>query len=166
MPIFLLPFTRNIVFQRIKPHTLFSAGGSYQYRYYFERVLANTSFGYTWSHSRRVSNQLLPVEMTFVRMIGLEEDFANRILQLNDLRLINQYSSHFILDARYDYSYSNQQYGTREDFTAFHASLETAGNLLAAVADLTNAPRDEFGMRQVLGVPVSQYARIGAELTH
>ena len=25
MPIFLLPFTRNIVFQRIKPHTLFSA---------------------------------------------------------------------------------------------------------------------------------------------
>ena len=122
MPIFLLPFTRNIVFQRIKPHTLFSAGGSYQYRHYFERILANTSFGYTWSHSRHVSNQLLPVEMTFVRMINLEEDFALRMLSLNDLRLINQYSSHFILDARYDYSYSNQQYGTREDFTAFHAS--------------------------------------------
>ncbi len=165
MPIFLLPFTRNIVFQRIKPHTLFSAGGSYQYRHYFERILANTSFGYTWSHSRHVSNQLLPVEMTFVRMINLEEDFALRMLSLNDLRLINQYSSHFILDARYDYSYSNQQYGTREDFTAFHASLETAGNFLAAVANLTKANTDEFDMKQVLGVPYSQYARFGAELT-
>lgn len=166
MPIFLLPFTRNIIFQRIKPHTLFSAGGSYQYRYYYERVLANTSFGYTWSHSRRVSNQLLPVEMTFVRMISLDEDFAYRIISLNDLRLINQYSSHFILDARYDYSFSNQQYGSREDFTAFHASLETAGNLLSAIANLTGTPTDEFGMRQILGVPFSQYARIGAELTH
>ena len=165
MPVFLLPFTRNIVFQRIKPHTLFSAGGSYQYRYYFERILANTSFGYTWSHSRHVSNQLLPVEMTFVRIIGLEDDFAARLNQLNDLRLKYQYSSHFILDARYDYTYSNQQYGTREDFSVFHASLETAGNLLAGIADISKALVDENNVRQVLGVPFSQYARVGAEFT-
>lgn len=165
MPVFLLPFTRNIVFQRIKPHTLFSAGGSYQYRYYFERILANTSFGYTWSHSRRVSNQLLPVEMTFVRIIGLDNDFAARLEQLNDLRLKYQYSSHFILDARYDYTFSNQQYGTREDFSVFHASLETAGNLLAGIANMSKALVDENNVRQVLGVPFSQYVRVGAEFT-
>ena len=166
MPVFLLPFTRNIVFQRIKPHTLFSAGGSYQYRYYFERILANTSFGYTWSHSRRVSNQLLPVEMTFVRMLDIDPDFLARLSQINDLRLKYQYSSHFILDARYDYTYSNQQYGTRENFIAFHASLETAGNLLAGIADISKANTDENNVRQVLGVPFSQYVRIGAEMTH
>ena len=166
MPVFLLPFTRNIVFQRIKPHTLFSAGGSYQYRYYFERILANTSFGYTWSHSRRVSNQLLPIEMTFVRMLSLDDGFATRLSQINDLRLKYQYSSHFILDARYDYTFSNQQYGTRNDFTAFHFSIETAGNLLAAVATLSHAETDENNVRQILGVPYSQYIRAGMEATH
>lgn len=166
MPVFLLPFTRNIVFQRIKPHTLFSAGGSYQYRYYFERILANTSFGYTWSHSRRVSNQLLPVEMTFVRMLTLDDGFASRLAQINDLRLKYQYSSHFILDARYDYTFSNQKYGTREDFTALHLSLETAGNLLAGVSMLSKAETDENNVRQILGVPYSQYIRAGAEVTH
>lgn len=166
MPIFLLPFTRNIVFQRIKPHTLFSAGGSYQYRYYFERILANTSFGYTWSHSRRASNQLLPVEMTFVRMIDMEDGFASRLAQINDLRLKYQYSSHFILDARYDYTYSNQHYGTRDDFSALHLSVETAGNLLAAVATLSHAETDENNVRHILGVPFSQYVRAGLEATH
>ena len=164
MPVFLLPFTRNIVFQRIKPHTLFSAGGSYQYRYYFERILANTSFGYTWSHSRSVSHQFLPVEMTFVRMLNLDDGFATRLEQVNDLRLKYQYSSHFILDARYDYTFSNQQYGTRENFSALHVSLETAGNLLAAVA--TRAETDENNVRQILGVPYSQYVRAGIEATH
>ena len=166
MPIFLLPFTRNIVFQRIKPHTLFSAGGSYQYRYYFERVLANTSFGYTWSHSRRASNQLLPVEMTFVRMLGLDDGFASRIDQINDLRLKYQYSSHFILAARYDYTFSNQKYASRENFTALHLSVETAGNLLAGMATLSHAETDENNVRQILGVPFSQYIRAGAEVTH
>ena len=166
MPIFLLPFTRNIVFQRIKPHTLFSAGGSYQYRYYFERVLANTSFGYTWSHSRRASNQLLPIEMTFVRMLGLDDGFASRIDQINDLRLKYQYSSHFILAARYDYTFSNQKYASRENFTALHLSVETAGNLLAGMATLSHAETDENNVRQILGVPFSQYIHAGAEVTH
>lgn len=166
MPIFLLPFTRNIVFQRIKPHTLFSVGGSYQYRYYFERVLANTSFGYTWSHSRRASNQLLPIEMTFVRILGLDDIVSTRLSQSNDPRLKYQYSSHFILDARYDYTFSNQQYGTRNDFTALHLSLETAGNMLSAVATLSHAETDENGVRQILGVPYSQYIRAGVEATN
>ena len=73
MPVFLLPFTRNIVFQRIKPHTLFSAGGSYQYRYYFERILANTSFGYTWLRSRTTRHQFLPVEFTLVKFFNQDE---------------------------------------------------------------------------------------------
>ena len=166
MPVFLLPFTRNILFQRIKPHTLFSAGGSYQYRYYFERILANTSFGYVWSHSRKASNQLLPVEMTFVRILDMDASFYSRIMAINDMRLVYQYSSHFILDARYDYNYSSQTYGSRIDFTTLHLSVETAGNLLAAVSTLTRSEVDEYGGRQIFGVPYSQYARLGAELSH
>lgn len=165
MPVFLLPFANRIIFQRVKPHTLLSAGGSYQYRYYFERILANTSFGYTWNHDQRTKHQLLPVEMTFVRMLSLDEVFLARLRQVNDLRLKYQYSSHFILDARYDYSYSNQQIGTRNNFSFLHLSVETAGNLLQGVLSLTHTETDSNGVMQVFDVPFSQYIRLGGELT-
>ncbi len=165
MPVFLLPFANRIIFQRVKPHTLLSVGGSYQYRYYFERILANTSFGYTWNHDQRTKHQLLPVEMTFVRMLSLDEVFLARLRQVNDLRLKYQYSSHFILDARYDYSYSNQQIGTRNNFSFLHLSVETAGNLLQGVLSLTHTETDSNGVMQVFDVPFSQYIRLGGELT-
>ena len=165
MPVFLLPLTSQISWQRVKPHTLVSLGGSYQYRYYFERILANTSFGYTWSQSARSSHQVLPVELTFVRMLNLDGSFAQRLNGISDLRLKYKYSSHFIMDARYDYTYTNQQAGTRRNFDALHLTAESAGNLLSAVGGLASAPTDSTGMMQILGVPFSQYVRFGGEWT-
>lgn len=165
MPVLLLPFTSQLAWQRIKPHTLVSAGGSYQYRYYFERILANTSFGYTWSHSLRAAHQFLPIELTFVRMLNLDETFAQRLNGISDLRLKYKYSSHFIMDARYDYTYTNQQYGTRRNFNALHFSVESAGNLLSLVGNMASAPNDSNGVVEIFGVPFSQYARLGAEWT-
>ena len=165
MPSLLLPFTQQLLWQRVKPHTLVGLGGSYQYRYYYERVLANTSFGYTWSHSRQASNQLLPIELTFVRMLSLDDAFAARLRSVSDLRMKYQYSSHFILAARYDYNYTTQQFGTRADFTNLHLSVESAGNLLAGLGSLAGVPTDSNGVRQLFGVPFSQYVRLGAEWT-
>ena len=166
MPVLLLPFTSQLAWQRVKPHTLINLGGSYQYRYYFERILANTSFGYTWSHSQRASHQLLPIELTFVRMLNLDNSFAQRLSGISDLRLKYKYSSHFIMDARYDYTYTNQQYGTRHNFDAVHLSAETAGNLLSLLGHWNNAPTDSNGVVELFGVPFSQYVRFGAEWTH
>lgn len=166
MPVFLLPFTSQLAWQRIKPHTLISLGGSYQYRYYFERILANTSFGYTWSHSLRAAHQLLPIELTFVRMLNLDANFANRLSGISDLRLKYKYSSHFIMDARYDYTYTNQQYGLRRNFNTLHLSVESAGNVLSLAGRLASAPTDSNGVVEILGVPFSQYVRLGGEWTH
>ena len=166
MPVLLLPFTSQLAWQRVKPHTLVSIGGSYQYRYYFERILANTSFGYTWSHSLRASNQLLPIELTFVRMLHIDPDFTARLNAANDLRLKYKYSSHFIMDARYDYTYTNQQYGTRRNFNALHFSVESAGNALSLVGQLASVPTDSNGVVEMFGVPFSQYVRFGGEWTH
>lgn len=166
MPILLFPFSERFTRAGMRPHTLVSIGGSYQYRYYYERVLANTSFGYTWSHSRRANNQLLPVEMTFVRMVSIDDAFAARLQSINDLRLKYQYSSHFILDARYDYTFSSQVYGVRQNFNTLHLTVESAGNLLSGISALTSASTDANGVNQIFGVPYAQYARLGAEWTH
>ena len=170
------PFSHFFMLQDTRPHTLFNLGGSYQYRYWFERILANTSFGYTWTYrhgrtsgalSHRTSqHQLLPIELTFVRILNLDENFAQRLSGISDLRLKYQYSSHFIMDARYDYTYTNQRYGTRNNFSLFHFSIESAGNLLNAYSRLVDGNADSNAVRQIFDVPFSQYVRTGAEYTY
>lgn len=164
MPTFLLPFLSHIQWQRVRPHTLISVGGSYQYRYWYERLLANTSYGYTWSQNLHTQHQLLPVELTFVRMFN-EEFLQYYVSTLTDLRMKYQYSSHFIMDARYSYSYSNQQFGSRKSFSSFYFSLESAGNLLSLLNQVTGNPTDSNDMRQFFGVHFSQYVRFNTEFT-
>lgn len=170
-----VPFSSLIHWRSTRPHTLFNLGGSYQYRYWFERILANTSFGYTWTHrsaerpgataNYTIQHQLLPIELTFVRVLNIDENFAARLRAINDLRMNYQYSSHFIMDARYDLAFSNQQFGTRRNFTLFRLSVESAGNLLKAYSNLTNATADSNGIHQILGVPFAQYFRVNTEFT-
>lgn len=166
IPKFILPFASGIQWQRTRPHTSFSLGGSYQYRYYYERILANISFGYNWRSSRYpIQHQLLPIDLTFVRMLDINDDFAARLQAMNDLRLKYQYSNHFIMGARYDFAYSGQEFGTRKDFSVVHLSAESAGNLLAAASGMLGATVDSNGVKQILGSPYAQYVRLGGELT-
>ena len=165
LPTFLLPFTKDILWQRARPHTLITLGASYQLHSYFERMLANIGFGYNWSRNKH-SHQLLPFELTYVRLFNIDTAFRNRINAVSDARVKYQYSDHFIIDARYDYIYNSQQYGTRKDFNYLHLSLESAGNLLNAIASLTNSSTDQNGVKQILGVPFSQYQRLTAEYKH
>lgn len=165
MPMFLLPFANGIAWQRTRPHTLISIGGSYQYRYYYERILANISFGYTWSYRRTTQHQLLPLDLTFVRILNMQPQFAARVEALNDLRLKYQYSDHFIMGARYSYTYSNQQFGTRRNFSIVRFSAESAGNLLSATSGLLGGTTDSNGVQHLLGSPFAQYVRFGGELT-
>ena len=171
------PFSSFFRLQETRPHTLLNLGGSYQYRYWFERILANTSFGYTWTYryndlvtgrpSHRIAqHQLLPIEFTFVRILNIDYDFMLRLFAVNDLRIIYQYNSHFIMDARYDFSYSNQRFGSRNNFSLFHFSVESAGNLLNAYSHLVDGNADSNSVREILGVPFSQYVRGRAEYTH
>lgn len=166
IPNFILPFTKNILWQQTKPHTVFNIGTNYQYRYYFERVLANLSTGYSWTKSRQIQQQLLPIELTFVRFMDLDQGFLDRISGTSDPRLKYQYSDHFILDARYDFVYSNQTFNTRNDFTYFKFSLESAGNILQGISEIAGIQSDENGIRSILGVPYSQYVRFNSELKH
>ncbi len=161
MPMFLLPFANGIAWQRTRPHTTISVGGSYQYRYWYERILANVSFGYNWSHKRNTLHQLLPIDITFVRMVNIDPSFEQRLQAINDLRLKYQYSNHFIHGTRYDFAYSNQQYGTRKDFSVVRFSAESAGNLLSLLGGET----DSNGVHCIFGSPYAQYVRFGGEYT-
>ena len=162
LPTFLFPFTKDILWQRMRPHTLITLGGNYQLHSYFERLLFNSGFGYSWSRGQH-SHQLLPVELTFVRFFNIDSTFRARMRSISDARVKYQYSDHFIMDARYDYIYNTQQYGTRHNFNYLHLSLESAGNLFNAISHLTKSNTDQNGIKYIFGVPYSQYIRATAE---
>ena len=163
LPAFLAPFAKNIVWQRVKPHTQFSLGANYQYKSYFERVLSNASFGYLWSRNSKVQHRLTPVELTYVRFLSVDSAFMSRILGFSDARLKYQYSDHFIMDLKYELLYSSQQYNERSNFSYVLLMAESAGNVLDVVSRLTGVGVDENGVRRILGVPYSQYVRFSAE---
>lgn len=163
IPTFLFPFTKNIVWQRIRPHTVFTLGANYQLHSYFNRILFNTGFGYNWQR-RNNSHQLMPVELTFVRFFNIDSVFRNRMSRTGDARLKYRYSDHFIMNTRYDYILNTQQYGTRNNFNYIHLSVETAGNFLSLIENISGVSGDENGVMKVLGVPFSQYLRLTAEL--
>lgn len=168
VPQFLLPFTRNIVWQRARPHSVVSIGSTYQYRSYFERFLVDGSFGYNWTNTNRQTrarsqHQLFPLEVAFVRFFNLDPQFMTRLDGASDLRLKYQYSDHFVMDARYNFTYSTQQMGLRQNFSFINATIETAGNLLNGASLLFDGPIDENGVRQIFGVPYSQYAKVSID---
>ncbi len=165
LPTFFFPFTKNILWQRMRPHTVLNLGGDYQLHSYFERLTFNTGFGYSWSRNQH-SHQLLPLEMTFVRFFNIDSTFRSRMAAISDARVKYQYSDHFIVDARYDYIYNTQRFGERTDFNYLHLSVESAGNLLAAIGKLTNSQADDNNIRQIFGVPFSQYIRLNTEYKH
>ncbi len=163
IPTFLIPFNGYFSQQRIRPHTIFNLGVNYQYRIYFERFIANTAFGYNWQGSRYLKHQLLPVELTLVKFLNKDADFANTISNQSDLRLKYQYTDHLILNTRYNLVYSTQSFNTKKDFSYFSFGIESAGNLLHAVSSLSNAKTDSAGIYQIADIPFSQYVRMDFE---
>ena len=163
LPTFLFPFTKNVQWQRMRPHTVFSFGANYQLHSYFERLLFNTGFGYNWQR-RYNHHQLMPLELTFVRFFNIDSSFRNRISHTDDARIKYQYSDHFIMNTRYDYIYNTQQFGTRNNFNYIHLTVETAGNLLNLLSLISGNNTNEDGVMKVFGVPFSQYIKLNAEL--
>lgn len=163
LPTFLFPFANKLTsIRNTRPHTLLNIEGDYQYRTYFERVKVGTGFGYTWIPAKNSQHKFFPIEISYVRFLNLDEDYVERNLYDRNIhRIIDLYSDHLILDARYEYTYSDQVLGKRIDFNFVNASIETAGNLLAAIC--TRSQPDEDGRYQLFGVNYSQYLRLTGE---
>ena len=164
LPTLLVPFSGNLMWQRSRPHTLISLGGRYQQTSYLERTLLNLSYGFTWNRNRRSSHQLIPFELTYA-LVDADPDFVDRVTNgSTNARQVYQYKPHFILDARYTYTYSSQVFGKRQDFNYFTFTAESAGNLLWCLDQLVHFQQNVDSVSAPLGVPYSQHVRLSTEL--
>ncbi len=157
-PKFLIPFFSHRIPKTLRPRTTIKTGVNYQNRPDYERYITNGSFGYRWAASEFVNHVLTPLEINSVSIFP-DSAFVSRLEELNDQRLLNQYTDHFIMSANYTYIFNNQQLNQVKNFTFFRWNIESAGNALSAFSQLANAPKNEDDYYGVWNIPFSQYLR-------
>lgn len=150
LPSFLLPFSNQLPWQYNRPHTLIGFSAGYIFRntilpdqdnnptaVSLERILFNSSFGYTWNHRRYHHHKLMPFNFTFTHIISGAEYYQYLHTITSDIvRLMFQSYDYVLLNTRYEYTYTNQRIGLRRNFDYFNFSVETAGNLLNGLSTL------------------------------
>jgi outer membrane protein assembly factor BamA len=164
-PKFLLPISQDRIPKLLRPRTTIKSGFNYQNQPDYERYVTNLSFGYNWRAKEFVSHSLIPSEINSVSIFP-DSAFIQKIDELNDPRLKNQYTDHFIMALKYSYIFNNQQRNKVKNFTYFRWNIETAGNLIGLIKNLSNATPNENGVLTVWTIPYSQYVRTNVDFRY
>jgi outer membrane protein assembly factor BamA/predicted small secreted protein len=157
-PKFLLPVSQENLPRVLRPRTTIKTGVNYQNRPDYERYVTNVSFGYSWRYGDFSAHTLTPIEINSVSIFP-DSAFIARLNQLNDPRLTNQYTDHFIMAAKYTYIFNNQRRGQVKNFMFFRWNIETSGNVLDVASQIFDKQKNENGEYAVWNIPFAQYVR-------
>lgn len=176
LPSFLLPFANSIQWQSNKPHTIIELNTSYLFRNIvipdittqesnelsLERIRFGGSFGYAWNHRRTTQHKLLPFNLSYSHIISGKSYYYYLSSITGDPQFGYQTIDYVLLNTHYEYTYSNQVIGSRNDFSYTRFSVETAGNLLNGIRNLVSN-HDEAGEEML---HFYQYFRLEGEYKH
>ncbi len=157
-PKFLLPISQDKIPKLLRPRTTIKTGTNFQNRPDYKRYVTNISFGYNWRSKEFSGHSLIPIEINSVSIFP-DSAFIQEINNLNDERLKNQYSDHFIMAIKYNYTFNNQVRNKVKNFTFFRWNFESAGNLLALGNKLFDGIKNGDGNYLVWNIPFAQYLR-------
>lgn len=167
MPISFIKFSK-----RQTTSTEFSAGFNFQKRREFNRQLFQFNYLWRWRSDKLQTFQMgLPLVsgFKFVRINITDENFTQRIEDLNDLFLKNAYSNQFIFnDFKLVYNYSNERnldqvHSPKRTQINYDLNLDLVGNAMNLL--LKNSENvNDLGQKTVFGIPFSQFARIDNEV--
>ena len=166
-PKFLLPFLNaNRFRKKYNPKTKLSLAYSYQKRPDYTRIQADASFGYNWKSSRYFTHNLNLIELSFVEVKNLSDDFINDI---NNLYIANSFTDHVISTTRYSLIYNNQNLNKPSNYTYLRFGFETAGNTLKTIDQLIGSTKNkdyndkgelEGTYYDLLGIRYAQYVKV------
>lgn len=157
-PKFVLPFSIEKMLNVIRPRTTITLGTNYQNRPDYKNYVTNVSFGYSWRKGQFTNHNLTIVDLNSVSIFP-DSSFVIRLEELNDPRLTNQYTDHFIMSSKYSYIFNNQERGKVQNFKYFRWSIETAGNFLQMISRLSGSNTNEAGESVIWNIPFAQYVR-------
>ncbi|MBD8390250.1 BamA/TamA family outer membrane protein [Dysgonomonas sp. BGC7] len=162
-PRFMFPFLKKDFRRQIHASTQFNTSYSFQRRPgFFTRTVLSTGIKYIWQ-DRRMSLNRHSFDLIDISYVHLPKDQLNQKFYNELSAAAQQYSfnDHFIMSSGYTFSRSNVASPTRRNkpIYSLRASIESAGNVLALAAALTDAKKDAYGSKQIFGTNYAQYVR-------
>lgn len=161
-PRFLIPIGLDRFSQSLRPTTNISVSYSYQQKKDYSRGIFNAYFGYRWrkNHMEQTFN---PIEVSTIQMIKTSSNFQailDEYKASQNYRLYYQYSDHFIITPKYQFTYNDQIRGEIKGFNHLSLEVETAGNLLYGIATAIYHNQQNPEGYKIFGLPFSQYVRV------
>ncbi len=155
IPKFLLPIRSHSFVQKYNPRTNFTLAYNYQKRPDYTRTIANFSIGYQWRGNRFTTHIVKPIEFNAVQLPFVTQSFLDLI---SGTILEYSYQNHLISETNYSFIYNNQEFGRAKDFKFFRFNIEFAGNSLAALYNLADAPKTDDSYL-LFGTEFAQFTR-------
>lgn len=171
IPRFLLPF-RVPYWKRVNlPKTEIGLSINFQDRPFYRRTLSSVSLSYQWSNQKYSSFSFSPININVVDMGYLDAAFEKDLIDTGNDYLVKSYSTQFIAGASFGYVYNNQLKSHGRNATIVRLNIETAGNLLNALAplfagSLDKNTEDTENFYTVFGIQYSQYFRSDLSVSH
>lgn len=161
----LFPFTLIKFYKNAAPKTTLSTSFNFQQNSLYSRALTSLSYGVQFAGKKFIRHIIVPLEVTLIKAY-LSQGFADQLLETRNLFLSTSFKSHMTTVSRYTFIYNNQlntdasQY---KPFSYFKVDLESSGNILRGVYNLTNQPKDTLGEYKILNVPFAQFLRFDVD---
>ncbi len=134
-PEFLSPFESRGIYNFQVPQTTMSLGYNYQHRPDYTRTITNLSFGYNWKSSSYKTHYFNLVDFYYVNLYQFNDVFISSI---QDLYIKSSFTDHLISALSYTYVENTQSLSRKENYHYFKWSVESAGNVFAALSGITN----------------------------
>lgn len=158
-PEFQFPFLNKEFKKRLRASTEYSLSFGRQARPEYERIVFSGSWRYKWSVGKgRHRHTVDPLFFDYVHIPYVSEDFFEDLMKYP--ALLNSFEDHVIAGISYSYYTTNQGLSSsKRSLYSVRASIETSGNALYGISKILNAKKDEIGEYEILGAPISQYAK-------
>jgi len=140
------------------PKTRFSGGVNFQQRPDFKRYVTKIATSYEWHYRSNAVMAFSPLEVNAVSIFP-EQSFIDKLIALNDPRLLNSYTDHLVTAMTYTLVIDNQGDKTRRRFSYTRIGLESSGLLVNALRNPLNYTLNNDGIAMIFNIPYAQYIR-------
>jgi outer membrane protein assembly factor BamA len=156
VPRFIVPFKVRNLRSQFVPRTRFTVGYNLMSRpEYFRMNGYNLTYGYAWRPHRRITHELTPINVQYVRLSNQTEAFE--ALLADRLFLRQSFEDQFILGSIYNFTFNTQTDPKQRTHFFFNGNLDLSGNALNMFQ--TQVLRSKDDPKTVINQRYAQYTR-------
>jgi outer membrane protein assembly factor BamA len=166
LPRFVPGFLGRNTSRTFVPKTIFAGGGGIYSRVnLYEMHSFNTSMGYNWKKTEKISHLFRSIEASFTNLDETTEEFEDYLDENPTVR--KSFEEQFIIGGSYTFTNANFYFKTRKNVFYLSESVDLAGNFLSLITRVTeNSWPTADNQHEVLGLPYSQFIKLRSEFRH